>query len=90
MRTTININGTILGSMEEGWSSNLVPHLTGDHGETEEYRSYGPHLFVVEKFQVVSTEIEESSYKNSQHYEGNSTGVVGRSEYSDLKMFVVI
>ena len=44
-----------------------------------------PGSFVVEKFQIVSLKIEQTSDHSKQHSQGDSTGVVWRTEHSDLK-----
>lgn len=53
LRSTININRSILGSVKERWPSDLVPHLSGDHSEAEEQRRHCPHLAVAQKLEVV-------------------------------------
>lgn len=62
MGATVDIHRSILSPVEERWASNLVPHLSGHHGEAEEYSCHRPHLLVVQELQVVATEVQEPGY----------------------------
>ncbi len=52
---------SVLGLLNKRRSSNMVPHLSGHHGEDKEKGEHAPHVLVVQKLQVVSTEIEKAS-----------------------------
>lgn len=64
----------------------MVPHLTRNHCETENDCQETPHLLVVQKVQVVSTQVEESSDEGRQHKDGYSSGIVWWSEDPNLNI----
>ena len=55
---------SILGLLNERRSSNMIPHLSGHHGEDEEKGEHAPHVLVVQKLQVVATEVEKTGNLN--------------------------
>ena len=42
--------------MEHGGSANVVPHLTGSHGENDANGAHSPCLLVVQELQVIPSE----------------------------------
>ena len=42
----------------------MIPHLSGHHGEDEEKGEHAPHVLVVQKLQVVATEVEKTGNLN--------------------------
>jgi hypothetical protein len=51
---------SVLGLLHERWSSDVVPHLSGHHGEDEEQRDQAPHVLVVQKLKIVAAEVEKT------------------------------
>lgn len=72
--------------MEERWPSDLIPHLPGDHGETEEDSRHSPHLLVVEELQVVPSEVKESCHQDEEHGKRDCAGVVRWAEDAYLEI----
>lgn len=75
---------SLLRLMDEGRSSDVVPHLSAGHGEDEDEGQQAPGGLVVEELQVVSSEIEKSSHQAEEHEEGDRAGVVGGTEDADV------
>ena len=75
---------SLLRFVNEGRSSDMVPHLSTDHSEHEDQSQQSPGCLVVEELQVVPAEVEESAYQAEEHEEGYGAGVVGRAEDSDV------
>lgn len=77
-------DSSILSLVDERRASDVIPHLAGDHGEAEDDCQKAPHLFVVQKVQVVPAQIEEPSNEGRQHQNGNGGRVIRWPEDSYL------
>lgn len=86
MGAAVDVDGTVLGAMVEGGASDLVPHLAGDHSETEEERGASPHLLVLQELEVIPPKVEEASGQDEQGREGDRTRIVGRTEHTNLEV----
>lgn len=48
--------------MNKRRSPDVVPHLAGYHGETEEEGDDAPHVLVVQEVEVVTAQIQEAGH----------------------------
>jgi hypothetical protein len=55
---------SVLSLLNQRGSSDVIPHLSGHHGEDEEQRHQAPHVLVVQELQVISPEVQESGNLN--------------------------
>ena len=76
-------HATVLGLLNEGRAADVVPHLSGDHGEDEEEGDEGPGRPVVQELEVVAAEVEEPTDEGGQHEQGDGPSIVGRAEDTD-------
>lgn len=79
-------NASILTLVDKRRASDVIPHLSGYHRKAENDRQEAPHLLVVQKVQVVPTQIQEPSDEGRQHENGHRGRVVRWSEDSDLNV----
>lgn len=79
-------NATVLRFMQQWWSANVIPHLSGNHGEAEWQSQNAPHTFVEQKVQIVSSQIQETANQWAQHKYGDGTRIVWWTENADLSI----
>jgi hypothetical protein len=83
-------DASVLSFVDERRSSDVIPHLTGHHGECEEKREQTPELFVLQEFQVVALEVEESSDECDKHNHCNGSRVVWWTENANLDVSALL
>lgn len=57
---------TVLGLLDERRSSDVVPHLAGDHREHEEQGDEAPHVLVVQELEVVAAKVQKAGNLSAQ------------------------
>lgn len=77
-------DSTVLCLVDEWWGTNVVPHLTGDHGEGKQERQKSPELLVLQELEVVPLQVQETCDEGDQHDDCNSSRVVWWTENADL------
>ena len=50
----------VLRLLDQRGSSDVVPHLSGHHGEDEDQSDEAPHVLVVQELEVVAAKIQKS------------------------------
>lgn len=79
-------NLPVVTFVHERRATDMVPHLPRDHGETEKQGACTPHVLVVQKVQVVPSQIKEPGHQTEQDHEGHSSRVIRRAENANLKL----
>lgn len=73
-------HATILRLVDQRWSTDMIPHLTRDHGEAEEYCDGTPQILVVQELQVISPNVKKTSHQGHQCDHGHGARIVWWTE----------
>ena len=77
-------HSSVLRFVYEWRSPDVVPHLSAHHGKDKEERQQGPGRLVVQKLQVVPSQVEQATDQGEQHEKRHGASVVGRPEHADV------
>lgn len=72
--------------VHERRTANVVPHLTGNENEAKHHSQQTPQLFVVQKFEIVSSQVEETGEQRHKHHDCHCAGIVWWTENSNLNV----
>ena len=87
LRGSVDIRDVaVLRLVDERGTSDVVPHLAACHGEHEDERSYAPRSLVVQKLEIISAEVEESSDEAEEHEQRDGASVVWWSEHPNVHL----
>lgn len=84
---TMNVgNATVCAAMHEWWPTDMIPHLTRDHGKAEGKRQNTPHSLIEQEFQIVAPHVEKTTNQRCKHEDCNCSRIVWWAEYTDLNI----
>lgn len=70
--------------MNERWPSNMIPHLSRNHCQTEKQRPRTPHIFVVQKIQIIPAQIHKTTGDTEQNHEGKCARIIRGAKHTNL------
>lgn len=64
--------------------TNVIPHLSGDHGHAEGQRQHAPHTLVEQELEVVATHVQETGDQRAQQQNHHDARVAWRAHDTEL------
>ena len=84
---SVDVRDTSTLTFVDEWrTSDVIPHLSRQHGEDKEDGQHAPGGLVEEELQVVPPQVHQATNQPKQDKEGHSASVVWRSEHADVHL----